>query len=70
MTVTEIESRRIAPVCSICNFDESVVRSVITEPLISTVTYWVCRRCLPIHRKAVVQLAIADRDLIVFEGVA
>jgi len=70
MTTVTMGSRVIAPDCSICRAAESVVRSVITHPMVSSVSTWVCAGCYGINARATAALLASDRRLVATEVAA
>lgn len=58
------------PDCEICNAAPSVVRSIITDPLVSSVSTRVCQDCYRINAAATAQLLALDPRLVVTEVAA
>jgi hypothetical protein len=67
MANTGVGTRVIARDCSICRAAEAVVRSIITEPLVSSVDTYVCLDCYPINKAAADSLLAADPRLVLVE---
>jgi len=56
--------------CSICRSEPSVVRSILTEPLVGTHITWVCLDCYTINRKAAEALQRQNPRLVLTECAA
>jgi len=54
-------------ICHVCRFDRAVVRSVLSDPLIVTVSTFVCADCQPINKAASDSLCAANPRLILTE---
>jgi len=65
-----VSARAVARDCSMCRNAESVVRSVIAEPLEEALSTWVCAACLPMYHAAVDAMCRKDRRLVVTEVAA
>lgn len=67
----KVDSGRVfAPDCTMCRAAESRVRVVITDPLVESLTSWLCPDCYPIFMRAVASLVASDRSLVVSEVAA
>jgi len=56
--------------CSICRSEPSVVRAIVTDPLISSVSTWVCLDCYTINHKAAEALQRQNPRLVLSEVAA
>lgn len=53
--------------CSICRTEPSIVRAIITEPLVSSVSTWVCLDCYQINHNAAAELQRQNPRLVLTE---
>ena len=70
MSMMTVPGRTVRPDCSICGHAESVVRSIITEPLVVSVSTWVCADCYPINKRATDSLLAGNGRLVAVEVAA
>lgn len=70
MAVKLVVKGTLTPMCSMCLERESITRSVIVQPLISSLSTWLCPKCYPAYQVAVDRMKAADSSLVVTEVAA
>jgi hypothetical protein len=70
MALNLMSRRALAPICSMCRERESRTRTVITEPLIDSLSVWCCDVCYPALEASVDRMKVADSSLVVTEVAA
>jgi len=70
MALNLMARRASGPTCSMCRVRESAVRSVVVQPLISSLTTWLCPVCYPAYAASVDRMQAANSFLVVTEVAA
>lgn len=70
MATNLVGHRTVGRDCSMCRNAESVVRVVVTHPLVDSLSTWLCLDCYPLHKRAVDSMMSKDHTLVVTEVAA